>query len=78
MRLSTIWSLRGMSTMERLRRTREWSAMEVASHLPLRIRYWVTIQEIAKVTTQKLPNEEVPSIPLSDILSNLDAPKSVA
>jgi hypothetical protein len=67
-----------MSFMERLRRTREWLAMKIASRLPLRIRYWVTILEIAKVTTQKLPNAEVPAIPLEDVLQNLDSPRYVA
>jgi hypothetical protein len=78
MKFSTIWTMPAMSTMERLRRTRDWAAMEIAAHLPLRVRYWATILEIAKVTTQKLPNEEVPAISLDQILTNLDAPKSLA
>lgn len=67
-----------MSTMERLRRTRDWGAAAFGARLPLRVRYFVTIGELAKVTTQKLPNAEVPAIPLEDILKNLDAPKSIA
>jgi hypothetical protein len=68
MRLSTIWSIPCMSTMERLRRTREWANMEVASRLPQRLRYWVTMMEIAKATRNS-PN--IPGTPLDEILKNL-------
>lgn len=72
MKLSTIWSLEGLSTPERLRRTREWGAMTVARKLPLRVRYWTTMQEIAKAT-RKSPN--IPATPLDEIIRNLEAPK---
>lgn len=72
MRLSTIWSIPCMSTMERLRRTREWANMALAPRLPRRLRYWVTMLEIAKATRES-PN--IPGTPLQDILKNLDAPK---
>lgn len=71
MRLSTIWTLHNMSTMERLRRTREWAVIEIASKLPKRIRYWVTIQEIAKATMDS-PN--IPATPLDYVLKKLDSP----
>ena len=75
MRFWTIWSMPAMTFTERLARTREWAAMEIGAHLPRRIRYWVTLQEIAKATTHS-PN--VPATPLEDILQNLDAPKTLA
>lgn len=69
MRLKTIWTIPSMSTMERLRRTREWATMEVARRLPKRLRYWVTMQEIAKATRNS-PN--IPATQLDEVLKNLD------
>jgi hypothetical protein len=73
MRLKTIWTLRSMSTMERLRRTREWATMELASRLPKNVRYWVTVQELAKAT--KNHPGHVMGAHLDEILQNLDGPK---
>lgn len=75
MRLSTIWTLQGMSTIEKLRRTRDWGAMEIARLLPKRIRYWTTVQEIAKAT---MTSPNIPATPLDEILQNLDQPKSMS
>lgn len=75
MRFWTIWTMPAMSLRERLRRTREWAAMEVGAHLPKRVRYWTTLQEIARATRH---SENVPATPLEDILQNLDAPKNLA
>jgi hypothetical protein len=72
MRLKTIWTLRSMTTMERLRQTGDWSAMKVAGKLPRRIRYWTTLIEIGKATRT---SPHVPATPLEDILKNLDGPK---
>lgn len=69
MRLKTIWTIPSMSTIERLRRTREWATMEVARRLPKSLRYWVTMQEIAKATRNS-PN--IPATPLDEVLKNLD------
>lgn len=73
MRLRTIWTLRSMSTMERLRRTREWATMEIASRLPKNIKYWVTIQELAKASRDH--EGHVMGTPLEEILQKLDGPK---
>lgn len=75
MRFLTIWTIPACSLLERLRRTRDWAAMTIGARLPVRIRYWVTVLEIGKAT-MKSPN--VPATPLSDILENLEAPKSVS
>lgn len=69
MRLSTIWTLPAMSTMERLRRTGEWAVIEIARHIPTRVRYWVVIQEIAKATMDS-PN--VPGTTVDEVLKKLD------
>lgn len=74
MKLSTIWTLPGMSFKERLRRTREWLAMYVAALVPLRIRYHVTLQEIGKATKDSW---NIPATPLEDILRKLDRPKDM-
>lgn len=76
MKLSTIWSIPSMTLAERFRRSWDWSFQEFASHLPVRAKYWVTMQQIAKATA-KMPDAEVPAIPLEDILNNLDVPKSL-
>jgi hypothetical protein len=55
--------------MERLRRTKEWAFMETARRLPRRIRYWVTIQEIAKAT---IDSKNVPATPIDEVLKRLD------
>ena len=75
MRLRTIWSMPAMTLAERLRRTREWAAMEVAAHLPLRVKYWATMQGIGKAT---INSPDVPATTLADILRNLPAPKNMS
>lgn len=75
MRLRTIWSTPGLPLIERLRRTRDWSALQVVAALPLRVRYWTTIVEIGKAT---MTSENVPATPLNDILHHLDRPKNVS
>lgn len=74
MRLRAIWTIPAMTLAERLRRTRDWAAMAVAARLPLRIRYWVTIQMVGKATMSS-PN--VPATPLDEVLRHLPAPKVV-
>lgn len=75
MRLRTIWSIRAMSLMERLRRTRDWAAMRVAANLPIRVRFWVSILEIGHATAK---SENVPATPCDEILNNLRKPKYVS
>jgi hypothetical protein len=75
MRLTTIWTLPSMTLAERLRRSVDAAAMELASRLPLRIRYWATMQEIARATRNS-PN--VPATPLDQILKALDTPKNLS
>lgn len=75
MLLRTIWTLPTLPLSERLRRTRDWSAQQVAAALPLRVRYWVTLAEIGKAT---MSSENVPATPLDEILHNLATPKSMS
>ena len=74
MRFRTIWTAPAMTFRERLRRTRDWAAQEIGARLPVRIRYWVTMQEIGKATRT---SRNIPATPLEDILRNLDAPKEL-
>lgn len=62
-----------MTMAERFRRTRDWGAMKIATHLPARIRYWDAVTQLSKVST-KLSNREAPSITMDEILKNLDRP----
>lgn len=73
MRFRTIWTLKGLPMRERLIRTREWAAMEFGSRLPLRVRYWVTMQELAKATRD---SSDIPGTSLNEILDHLESPKS--
>lgn len=75
MRFWTIWTLPACSIRERLKRTRDWAALTIGAHLPLRIRYWVTIKEIGHATVDS-PN--VPATTLDEILNNLNTPKSMS
>lgn len=75
MKLSTIWSLPAMTTTERLRRTHDWAAFEVGAHLPLRVKYWVTMQMVGKAT---MTSPNVPATPLDEILKNLPRPKNMS
>lgn len=75
MRFRTIWTIPAMTFGQRLRRTRDWAAQTVAAKLPLRIRYWVTLQEIGHATKN---SEDVPATPLDEILQNLATPKSMS
>lgn len=75
MRFRTIWTMPAMTLSERLRRTRDWAARAVAEKLPLRIRYWVTLQEIGRAT---MKSENVPATPLDEILQGLASPKVVS
>lgn len=78
MRLRTLWFSNISNTFtvkEKLRRTREILAMKVAATIPLRICYWVTLQEIG-YATRNAPN--VVACDVSYVLANLRTPKVVA
>lgn len=75
MRFWTIWTVPAISLGERLRRTRDWAAMTLGAKLPLRVRYWVTLQEIG-FATRKSPN--VPATSLTNILRDLRTPKNLS
>lgn len=57
----------------RARRERLWtsSGLWVAHRLPRWIRYWVTIDSIAKATTGKYGNTVVPGLRAMDVLSRI-------
>ncbi len=76
MKLLTIWTLPACSLVEKLRRTRDWAAQKAAMALPLRIRYFVTIQMISKAVSGS--RDAIPDIPLSTILEHLETPKGQA
>lgn len=79
MKLATIWTLPAMSVVERLRRTRESLAMSVAARLPVRIKYWVTILAISKVSQMpQFGTKAIGLISADEILQNLEKLKVVA
>jgi len=77
MNLISIWSLPSYPLRERLRRTREWAAMTAASKIPLRIKYWAAVQQIAAASTVD-PKKVVPEMDLEYIMRNMPQPTSVA
>jgi hypothetical protein len=77
MKFTTIWTIPAMTLSERMRRTREWAAMTAASKLPLRVKYWAGIQQLAAAST-KDPHQVVPEMTMTQILQAMPAPKNVA
>lgn len=80
MNLRTIWALHmAMPLPERLRRTREWAAQKIAAHfIPKRIKYWVTVQQMAKVSTKAPFQHWNPmSLTVQEIMEHMDRPKKV-
>jgi len=75
MRFKTIWTIGAMTFAERLRRTRDWAAAKIGYALPVRIKYWVTMQMIGKAVRDS-PN--IPATSLDDILRKLPAPKNLS
>lgn len=75
MRFRTIWSIHAMTFAERLRRTRDWATQKVAARLPLRLRFWVTMQEIGRATMDS-PN--IPATSLDEILRKLETPVNLS
>jgi hypothetical protein len=69
MKLSTIWTLRGMAFRERLNRTSEAGILWLAAHLPRRLAYWsfiVTANRAMKST------DVVPEVRFMDMLQRAD------
>lgn len=66
MRLTTIWTLRGMSLRERVNRTGECAMRAVAHRLPRRLAYWSFIDSGVRYMN---PSEVVPEVPFMDVLS---------
>lgn len=73
MRFTTIWTLPSLPLGERILRTRDWAAQEVGRRLPVRVRYWVTLQEMAKATMNN--DGPIMGTPMDDIIKNLERPK---
>lgn len=75
MRFKTIWTMPSMRLRERLIHTRDWAAQEIGARLPVRVRYWVAMQEIGKATMDS-PN--VLDTNLSTIIKNLETPRNLS
>lgn len=77
MKLRSIWSMPSYPLSERLRQTREWAAIKAASKIPLRIKYWAAVQQIASASTVD-PNKVVSEMDLEYIMRHMPQPASVA
>jgi hypothetical protein len=73
MRLRTIWSgaLAGATVAERVDRTKDWLAIEVAARLPRRVRYWSFVLTGASLFEG---DEVVPDARYMDLLARMDKP----
>jgi hypothetical protein len=70
MKLTTIWSIRGMEFAERLRRTREAAIRSIAHRLPRRLAYW---SFIATGVRHIKSDEIVPDVRFTDLLQRVGA-----
>lgn len=65
MKLSTIWTLRGLPLRERFARTGEWAMRAVAHRLPRRLAYWSFIDTGSRHMRR---DEVVPDVRYMDLL----------
>ena len=50
MKLTTIWTMKGMSLTEKIRRTKDWLARKVAKKLPDMVKFWACMFAIDQVS----------------------------
>lgn len=70
MKLSTIWTLRGMPLRERMNRTGEAFVRSVAHRLPRRLAYWSFIDSGVR---HMASDEVVPDVRYMDLLARMDS-----
>ena len=70
MRFLTIITLPAATPAEKARRLADWSAQKTAGALPRRVRYWATMQSIARATSDR--RGHIMATPLDEVLSGLD------
>ena len=75
MKISTVWSTTNMELKERLVRTRDELCNRIGFFIPLRVRYFVTINMLCKAT---IFSDNVPATTLEYILEHLEAPKNIS
>lgn len=68
MKLTTIWTLRGMRLRERFNRTGEWALRGIAHRLPRRLAYWSFIDSGVRA----IGDDVVPDARYVDLLQRLD------
>lgn len=68
MRISTIWTIGGMSLSERIRRTVDTTACSLAYRLPKRVKYWAFIH----VGARAMGNRVVPEALYMDVLKDAE------
>lgn len=76
MKLKTIWTLPSMQLMERCRRTYDLGFQTLAGHLPQRLTYWVTMQQISRATLAD-PTKPVMSVTVEEVMKALPTPKDL-
>ncbi len=69
MKLTTIWTMRGMSLAEKIRRTKDWLARKVAKNLPDMVKFWACMFAIEEVS--KTYNGDAMNIKVDRIVKHL-------
>ena len=77
MRFWSIITLPAATPAEKLRRLRDWAALAIAHRLPVRIRYWTAVSQIAAASTVD-PNKVVPEMDTAYIMDNMPRPAVIA
>lgn len=77
MRFWTIITLPAATPAEKLRRLRDWAAMTIAGWIPVRIKFWAAVQQMAAASTVD-PNKVVPEMDLEYIMKNMPAPRVIS
>lgn len=76
MKFWSIITLPAATPAEKLRRLRDWAALAIAHRLPVRIRYWTAVSQMAAASTVD-PHKVVPEMDLEYIMRNMPQPASI-
>lgn len=77
MRFWSIITLPAATPAEKFRRLRDWAAMWAAGKIPVRVKYWVAVQQMAAASRVD-PHKIVPEMDLEYIMKNMPAPKVIS
>lgn len=77
MKFWTILTLPAATMGEKLRRLRDWAAMTVAGWIPVRVKFWATVQQMSAASLVD-PSKVVPEMDLEYIMKNMPQPAVIS